>query len=74
MIAWLPVSILVALCKIGFGTPQAELLLSRHANAARDEMAQITLELQRLAEQAQKETPISDELARSSGQGSYPKG
>lgn len=67
MITWLPVSVLVALCKIGFGTPQAELLLSRHANAARDEMAQITLELKRLAEQAQKETPISDELTRSSG-------
>ncbi len=64
LLNWLPEPILVAVLKRGLNTPRAELVLARHANAARDEMTGLAHEFRALAGQSGVETPASDQLAR----------
>jgi 2-dehydropantoate 2-reductase len=58
----LPEPLLVAVLGRGFTTERAELLVARHANAARDEMAHLATEFQGLARQANVPTPAIDAL------------
>mgnify|MGYP000884166078 CR=1 FL=1 len=64
-LAWLPERLLIPVLKIGFYTPQAELVLARHANAARDEMHILAEEFDALARESGVPTPNLDLLARS---------
>ncbi len=59
---WLPEPPLVALLRLGFDTPQAELVLARHANAARDEMLTLAEEFRHLAKQSGLPTPANNAL------------
>jgi 2-dehydropantoate 2-reductase len=59
---WLPEPLLVWLLQIGFDTRPAELVLARHANAARDEMLALADEFKSLAQQTTVPTPAMDAL------------
>ena len=59
---WIPEPLLVAVLQKGFNTPQAELILARHANAARDEMLTLAEEFGVLARQSGLATPAIDAL------------
>lgn len=59
---WLPEPMLVALLSRWAKTQQFEILVARHANAARDEMQRLTTEFQELAGQTSVATPAIDEL------------
>lgn len=61
-LAWLPEPLLVAVLRVGMATPQAELILARHANAARDEMQTVADEFQVLARLSGLKTPAIDAL------------
>ena len=63
-IPWVPEPLLVAVLKIAFDTPQAELVLARHANAARDEMMMLADEFRALARSSAVATPAADTLCR----------
>lgn len=71
-IEWLPKPLLIAMCRVVFNTRQAELVLARHANSARDEMGQIAREVQQLAAEAGVATPHSNDLANYIGVESLP--
>ncbi|MAT43036.1 MAG: ketopantoate reductase [Anaerolineaceae bacterium] len=62
LIRWVPEGILVPILQKGFATPQAELVLARHARSARDEMQQLGLEFQQLTLDAGVPTPNIDNL------------
>lgn len=62
LLAWIPEPLLVAVMRIGFNTPQAELVLARHANAARDEMRAVADEFQVLARRFGQPTPAINAL------------
>lgn len=64
-LTWFPERLLIPILQKGFHTPQAELVLAQHANAARDEMQTLADEFQGLARQAGIPTPCVDLLARS---------
>lgn len=59
---WLPEPLLVWVMSIGFNTRQAELVLTQHANAARDEMLPLADEFKALAALSKVPTPAIDEL------------
>ena len=61
-LAWLPEPLLVAILQKGMDTAQAELVLARHANAARDEMLTLAEEFRALARQSGIKTPAIDTL------------
>jgi 2-dehydropantoate 2-reductase len=63
MIEWLPEPFLIWLMRFGFDTRQAELVLARHANAARDEMLALAEEFEALANQTQVSTSSIDFLS-----------
>jgi 2-dehydropantoate 2-reductase len=56
-LAWIPEPLLVAGLQRWLATRSAELMLARHANAARDEMQQLADEFRALAERAHLSTP-----------------
>ena len=60
--AWLPEFVLVPLLKRLVNTRYFEIVVARHANAARDEMQQLANEFQALARQASMATPAIDQL------------
>lgn len=62
VLKYIPEPLLVMLLQRGFATPNAELALARHANAARDEMTLLANEFRALAEQACLPTPSVDTL------------
>ncbi len=64
MLSWLPEPLLVAGLEKAFKSSQAELVLARHANAARDEMTTLAEEFQVLALLSGKATPAIDALYR----------
>lgn len=64
LLNWLPEPVLVAVLRRGLDTTRAELVLARHANAARDEMAQLAQEFKTLARQSAVATPAIDQLAQ----------
>jgi 2-dehydropantoate 2-reductase len=57
VLEWIPEPLLVAYLQRSLATRSAELMLARHANAARDEMTQLADEFQALAEAANVPTP-----------------
>jgi 2-dehydropantoate 2-reductase len=57
LLEWLPEPFLIWLMQLGFDTEPAELVLARHANAARDEMSTLADEFKVLASQTQVSTP-----------------
>ncbi len=59
----LPEPLLLAILRRGLAQEEAELMLARHANAARDEMGQLADEFQALARQAGVATPMINQLA-----------
>ena len=59
----LPEPLLVKMMQKGFATQRAELVLARHANAARDEMSLLAAEFKQLAVQSGVPTPSMDLLA-----------
>lgn len=61
---WLPEPLLVALLQRLFDTKIAELVVAKHANAARDEMAELVAELQTLSSEAGVPTPVMERLFR----------
>jgi 2-dehydropantoate 2-reductase len=63
-IEWIPEPLLVAVLRRGLATPKSELIISRHANVARDEMSQISAEFLALARKTNVRTPAMDQLAR----------
>lgn len=63
LLSWIPEPALVALLSKGLATEAAQLMLARHANAARDEMKMLTDEFVRLAARAGLSTPAMDVLA-----------
>lgn len=60
----IPCTLLVAALRLVVGTKMVEILATRHANAAREEMAQLALEFATLAGSAGVATPAMDELRR----------
>ncbi|ESA37106.1 ketopantoate reductase [Leptolyngbya sp. Heron Island J] len=60
--AWLPEAVLVAVLRRWVSTRYFEIVIARHANAARDEMQQLAKEFQTLAHQASIDTPAIDQL------------
>ena len=62
VLAWLPEPLLVAVLHKSLATPRAELVLARHANAARDEMLTLADEFRALAKQSGVSTPAIDAL------------
>ncbi len=60
--AWLPEFVLLPLLKRWVNTQYFEIVVARHANAARDEMQQLANEFQALARQASVTTPAIDQL------------
>ena len=58
-----PEPILVSMMQKGFATQRAELVMARHANAARDEMGLLAAEFKQLAVQSGVPTPSMDLLA-----------
>ncbi|MDJ0705076.1 MAG: 2-dehydropantoate 2-reductase N-terminal domain-containing protein [Leptolyngbyaceae cyanobacterium MO_188.B28] len=60
--AWLPEPIVVTLLRRWVNTPHFEMVIVRHANAARDEMQRLTSEFQALARQTSVATPAIDQL------------
>lgn len=63
LLLWIPEPILVAVLQKSLDTPQAELVLARHANAARDEMRTLAEEFRALAHKSGELTPAIDALA-----------
>ena len=63
LLEWIPEPLLLAVLRIGFATPQAELVLARHANAARDEMSVIDEEVRALARRSGVATPAMNALS-----------
>lgn len=61
---WLPEPLLVAFLQQLFNTKTAELVITRHANAARDEMKELADELKALATTTSIPTPVMDRLFR----------
>jgi 2-dehydropantoate 2-reductase len=59
---WIPEPVLVGMLRRSMHTEQAELVMARHANAARDEMEQLADEFQMLARKSGLETPAIDAL------------
>lgn len=59
---WLPEPLLVAILQKRLALPQAELVLARHANAARDEMHTLADEFRTLVNQSSESTPALDTL------------
>ncbi len=62
LLGWLPEPIIVAVLQKGLNTPQAELVLARHANNARDEMLVLAEEFRALAQRSGLNTPAIDIL------------
>ena len=62
VLSWLPEPLLVAVLHRRLAMPQAELVLARHANAARDEMLTLADEFRILAKQSGAATPAIDSL------------
>jgi 2-dehydropantoate 2-reductase len=62
LLEWLPEPLLIWLMRLGFNTQQAELVMARHANNARDEMSTLADEFKVLASQTQIPTPSIDLL------------
>jgi|GEM_PF-212982 len=62
LLAILPEPLIVAVLQKRFKSPQVELVLTRHANAARDEMTTLAEEFQVLALLSGKPTPAIDTL------------
>jgi 2-dehydropantoate 2-reductase len=60
----LPEPLLLAVLRRSFATPRAELLMARHANAARDEMRLLSEQFQELAHDSGIPTPAMDTLIR----------
>lgn len=60
---WLPEPLLAAVLSRGFATEKARLALASHANAARDEMTQLTSEVKDLTRAAGVKTPALDRLS-----------
>ena len=63
LLAWLPEPLLLAVLRRAFDTPAAELVMARHANAARGEMRQLAAEFQSLVRAAGLPTPAIDALS-----------
>lgn len=59
---WIPEPVLVGVLRLSMDSEWAELVMARHANAARDEMEQLADEFQVLARQSGLETPAIDAL------------
>ncbi|NMB88463.1 MAG: ketopantoate reductase family protein [Chloroflexi bacterium] len=66
--AYIPEPLLVAILRRGFDTQRSELLMARHARAARDEMRALADEFQQLARRSGLATPAIDELYRFTGE------
>lgn len=64
LLSWLPEPLLVAVLQRSLKNPRVELVITRHANAARDEMATLAEEFQVLALLSGKATPAIDALYR----------
>lgn len=64
VLGWIPEPLLVAALEKRLKRPQVELVLTRHANAARDEMTTLAEEFQVLALLSGKATPAIDALYR----------
>lgn len=62
MLAWIPEPLIIAVLEKRMKSPQVELVLTRHANAARDEMTTLAEEFQVLALLSGKATPALDAL------------
>jgi len=62
VLSWFPEPILVAVMRKSLNTQRAELLLARHANHARDEMAKLAEEFHQLVLQSGLPTPAMDYL------------
>jgi 2-dehydropantoate 2-reductase len=62
LLKWLPEPLIVWLMGVGFNTRQSELVMARHANAARDEMAALAEEFNLLVERTHVPTPAIDYL------------
>jgi len=62
LLSWLPEPLLVQVLRRAMNSERAELVLARHANAARDEMAQLAEEFRALAERTSVATPANDVL------------
>ena len=62
ILEWPPEPLLVAVLEKRLRTPGAELMLSQHANAARDEMTTLAEEFRTLARQTDVPTPSIDAL------------
>lgn len=62
VLSWIPEPLVVAVLEKRFKSPQVELVLTRHANAARDEMTTLAEEFQVLALLSGKSTPAIDTL------------
>jgi 2-dehydropantoate 2-reductase len=63
LLEWLPEPFLIGLMQLGFDTRPAELVMARHANAARDEMWALADEFKTLARQTGVPTPSIDLLS-----------
>lgn len=62
LLSWIPEPLIVAVLEKRLKSPQVELVLTRHANAARDEMTTLAEEFQVLALLSGKATPALDTL------------
>jgi 2-dehydropantoate 2-reductase len=62
VLTWLPEPLLTAVLEKRLGSPAAELVLARHANAARDEMTALAVDFRTLARQSGRPTPALDRL------------
>jgi 2-dehydropantoate 2-reductase len=62
LLKWLPEPLLVSLLQRSLPTERAELVLARHANAARDEMKQLADEFRAIARLTLLPTPAIDRL------------
>lgn len=62
VLSWLPEPLLVAVLQKRLALPHAELILARHANAARDEMHTLADEFRSLARLTKEPTPALDTL------------
>ncbi len=63
ILQWIPEPLLVALLQRRMPSPRAELAIARHANAARDEMCRLMVEVRDLTRSAHLPTPAIDALA-----------
>lgn len=67
LLRWIPDGLLVAALQRTFGTRNAELVMARHANTARDEMKCLADEFRELTRQTSLTTPAIDRLCVCAG-------